>query len=132
MTKEIGLINLMDDYPPWYLDTVQSYPWGSESEFGYEIIYRPETIHAEAKVIDEFHVAFMRPFGLPRKQFSFEPTFWRVYWDQPGFKISQIKECDEGLDRVARKNNITVRLNGVVIQPRPMHYIQERIKSNKK
>ena len=130
MNEEIGLINLMGDDPPWYLDTVQTNPWGSEKNIGYEIVYRPETIHATAKVIDELQMAFMRPFGLTRKQYRFEPTFWRVYWDQADLKISTIKECDEGLDKVARKNNIAVRLNGVMIQPRPSYYIQDCIKSN--
>jgi hypothetical protein len=131
MNEEIGLINLMEDDPPWYLDSSSTEAWGSSwHDFGYEIVYRPEEIRAPAKVINELQKAFMEPFGLPRNHYEFEPTFWRVYWDRGMLKVSTIKECDKGLDRVARNNNVAVRLNGVVIQPRPMGYIQNCIELN--
>jgi len=41
-----------------------------------------------------------------------------------------IQKCEERLDRVARENGIVIRLNGVIIQPRPMGYIQAHIKLN--
>ena len=129
--QEIGLINLMEDDPPWYLDSSSVETWGSSwHNFGYEIIYRPEEIRAPAKVIKELHKAFMKPFGLSEEHYRFEPTLWRVYWDQGMLNASMIKECDKGLDRVARNNNVAIRLNGVVIQPRPMGYIQKSIELN--
>jgi len=87
-------------------------------------------IRAPAKVIKQLHKAFMKPFGLSKEHYRFEPTFWRVYWDREMLNASTIKECDKGLDRVARNNNVAVRLNGVVIQPRPMDYIQKSIELN--
>jgi len=41
-----------------------------------------------------------------------------------------IKECEDALDRVASENGIMVKLNGVIIQPRPMGYIQYCVESN--
>ena len=132
MQRETGLINLIGDDPAWVFDTSSIETFGSSwSNFGYEIIYRPEEIRASDKVVAELQKAFMRPFGLPNNQYSFEPTFWRVYWDKGMLKASTIKKCDKELDAVAKKNNVAVRLNGVIIQPRPDGYVKKQIADNK-
>lgn len=132
MHREIGLINLIGDEPAWTFDSSSIETFGSSwYNFGYEIIYRPEEIMASDKVIAELQKAFMKPFGLSKRQYSFEPTFWRVYWDKGMLKASTIRKCDEELDVVARNNNVAVRLNGVIIQPRPGAYIKNQIANNK-
>lgn len=136
MRKAAGLIyNAFSDDPDdtsWMFDSFSTESFGSSWEnFGYEIIFRPEEIRATDSVIQELKKAFMEPFGLPWRNYSFEPTFWRIYWDKPGLRASIIQKCEEGLDRVAKRHGIVVRANGILIQPRPMGYLQHQIELNK-
>jgi hypothetical protein len=112
----------------WIFDSYSTEAFGSSWEnFGYEIVFRPEEIRAEKNVIRELQEVFIDAFGLPRRNYRFEPTFWRVYWDQAGLRASMIQRCEEGLDIVAKRHHIAVRSNGVVIQPRPKGYLQKYI-----
>jgi hypothetical protein len=116
----------------WIFDSTSIETYGSSwDSFGYEIIFRPEEIRAPDSVIEELREAFMEPFGLPRRQYTFEPTFWRIYWDRGQLRASMIKRCEQTLDGVAKKHGIVIRLNGIIIQPRPMGYIQTYIELNK-
>ena len=131
-TSEIGLINLIGDEPAWVFDSSSIETFGSSwDNFGYEIVYRPEEIRASTKAINELKQAFMKAFGLPKNQYRFEPTFWRIFWNKGMLKASTIKKCDEELDRIARSNKVALRLNGVIIQPRPEGYIKNQIANNK-
>jgi hypothetical protein len=135
MNEESGLIynkQVLGDDTSWIFDSSSTESFGSSwNGFGYEIIFRPEEIRAPDKVVRKIREAFMSPFGLPRRQYRFEPTFWRIYWDQGQLRASMIEECENALDRVARKYGIVIKLNGVIIQPRPMGYIQNYIELNK-
>src|SRR3989338_3000457 len=132
--KKIGLIynkSIMGSNPSWWLDSSSIETYGSSwSPFGYEIIYRIEEPRETERVVNDLKKAFAAPFGLPREHYSFEPTFWRVYWDRGPWPVSLLKECEAGMDKVAKNNNFTFMLNGVIIQPRPMGYIEQMIKSN--
>jgi len=135
MNQQAGLVYnkdvFVDGDTSWILDSTSIETWGASwQDFGYEIIFRPEEIRASEKIMNELKAAFMKPFGLPQNQYRFEPTFWRVYWDQGNLRASMIKECEDALDRMAKKNGIVIRLNGVIIQPRPMGYIQYCVESN--
>ncbi len=135
MKQQTGLVYnkdvFVDGDTSWIFDSTSIEAFGSSWKgFGYEIIFRPEEICAPERVIKELKEAFMKPFGLPKNQYRFESTFWRIYWDQGQLRASMIKECEDALDRIARKNRIVIRLNGVIIQPRPMGYIQYYVESN--
>jgi len=130
--KKVGLIYnkqaFLQGDTSWIFDSFSTESFGSSwQNFGYEIIFRLEEIHASERVIKELKEAFMEPFGLQRKQYNFEPTFWRVYWNRGPLRASAIKACESGLDEVAKKNDIKLILNGIIIQPRPMGYIQAYI-----
>lgn len=115
----------------WIFDSFSTESFGSSwQNFGYEVIFRLEEIHASEDVMIELKEAFVEPFGLPRKQYSFEPTYWRVYWNRGQLRASVIKACETGLDKVAKKNGIKLIFNGIIIQPRPMGYIQAYIEMN--
>ena len=115
----------------WIFDSSSIETYGASwQDFGYEIIFRLEEIRASERVIKELKEAFMKPFGLSQDQYRFEPTFWRIYWDRGQLRASMIKDCEDALDRIARKNRIVIRLNGVIVQPRPMGYIQNCVESN--
>ena len=135
MHEEPGLIynkQVLGGDTSWIFDSSSTEAFGSSWEgFGYEIIFRPEEIRVPDNVIKELKEAFMKPFGLPRKQYSFEPTFWRIYWDQGQLRASMIKECENALHKVARKNGIVFKINGLIIQPRPMGYIRTYIELNR-
>lgn len=127
MNKEAGLIydeNFGGGEPFWYLDICFS-------EIGFEIVYRPEEIRATDRVINDLKRAFMKPFGLPEEQYRFEPTFWRIYWNRGDLSLSLLKECERGMDRIARKNGILIKQNGTAIQVRPLDYIRKEIQHNK-
>ena len=135
MDKMSGLIyNAFSDDPDdtsWILDSSSIESFGSSwKNFGYEIIFRPEEVRAADSVIRELRDAFIEPFELPRRNYSFEPTFWRIYYDQPGLRASMIQKCEEGLDRVAKRHGVVVRSNGILIQPRPKGYLQHYIELN--
>lgn len=135
MDEQSGLIYNKDVFADgdtsWIFDSSSTETFGSSWKgFGYEIIFRPEEIRAPERVIKELKEAFMKPFGLPQNQYRFESTFWRIYWDQGQLRASMIKECEDALDRVAKKNGILIRLNGVIIQPRPMGYIRKYVELN--
>ena len=132
MDKITGLVyNAFSNDPDdtsWIFDSYSTEGFGSSwQNFGYEIVFRPEEIRAEKNVIQELQEVFMDAFGLPRRNYSFEPTFWRVYWNRGPLRASAIKACESGLDEVAKKNDIKLILNGIIIQPRPMGYIQAYI-----
>ena len=136
MDKITGLVyNTFSSDPEdtsWIFDSYSTETFGSSwDDFGYEIVFRPEEIRAERNVIQELQEVFMDAFGLPRRNYSFEPTFWRVYWNQAGLRASMIQKCEEGLDIVAKRHRITVRSNGIIIQPRPTGYLQNYIGLNK-
>ena len=135
MDEQSGLVYnkdvFVDGDTSWIFDSSSTETFGSSWEsFGYEIIFRPEEIRAPERVIKELKEAFMEPFGLPQNQYRFEPTFWRIYWDKGQLRASMIKECEDALDRIANKNKIVIRLNGVIIQPRPMGYIRKHVELN--
>ena len=134
---EIGKIGLiynktqMGNDPSWLLDNSSIEVFGASwSNFGYEIIYRIGDIHAPTRVINELKQAFSTPFGLTPNHYRFEPTFWRIYWDRGQLRVNSMKECEYGLDKIARQNNIAVIINDVIIQPRPMGYLDEYIKQS--
>lgn len=84
MNKITGLVyNSFSNDPEdtsWMFDSYSIEGFGSSwKNFGYEIVFRPEEIRAEKNVIRELQEVFMDAFGLPRRNYSFEPTFWRVY-----------------------------------------------------
>ena len=132
---KIGLVynkTQMGNDTSWLLDSSSIELYGTSwSNFGYEIIYRISEIHAPTRVINELKHAFSAPFGLNPNHYRFEPTFWRIYWDRGQLRVNLMKECERGLDKIAWRNNIVVILNDVVIQPRPIGYIEEYIKQNK-
>jgi len=132
---KIGLIynkTQMGSDPSWLLDNSSIEVFGASwSNFGYEIIYRISEIHAPTRIIYELKQVFSKPFGLTPNHYQFEPTFWRIYWDRGQLRVNLMKECERGLDKIARRNKIVVILNDVVIQPRPIGYIEEYIKQNK-
>ncbi len=135
MIQQAGLVYnkdvFVDGDTSWMFDSSSIETWGSSWKgFGYEIIFRPEEIRAPERVIQELKEAFMKPFGLPPSQYCFESTFWRIYWDQSQLRASMIKECEDALDRIAKNNRIVIRLNGVIIQPRPMGYIRKSVELN--
>ena len=135
MNQQAGLVYnkdvFVDGDTSWIFDSSSIETYGSSwQDFGYEIIFRPEEIRAPERVIKELKEAFMKSFGLSQNQYCFEPTFWRVCWDQGQLRASMIKGCEDALDRVARKNRIVIRLNGVILQPRPVGYIQHCVESN--
>ena len=122
----------MGNKPSWLLDSSSIETYGSSwSNFGYEILYRIDELRATQRVVNELKKAFMRPFGLPADHYRFEPAFWRVYWDQNQWRVSLLMECEAGLDKIARDNEFAFVLNDVVIQPRPIGYIEQMFKSNK-
>ncbi len=135
MNQQAGLVYnkdvFVDGDTSWIFDSssIETF-WSSWEGFGYEIIFRPEEIRAPKRVIKELKEAFMKPFGLPQNQYHFESTFWRIYWDQGQLRASMIKECENALDRIAKNNRIVIRLNGVIIQPRPMGYIRKSVELN--
>jgi hypothetical protein len=134
-SKKIGLVynkSIMGNKPSWWLDSSSTETFGSSwSGFGYEIIYRVEEPRATQVAVYELKRAFTKPFELSPEHFSFEPTFWRVYWDKGQWPVSLLKECEAGLDKVAKAHGFALVLNGVLIQPRPMGYIEQMIKSSK-
>lgn len=135
MNQQAGLVYnkdvFVDGDTSWMFDSSSTETFGSSWKgFGYEIIFRSEEIRAPERVIKELKEAFMKPFGLPQNQYRFESTFWRIYWDQGQLRASMIKECEDALDRIAKNNRIVIRLNGVIIQPRPMGYIRKSIELN--
>ena len=117
--------------PSWIIDntSIESYSY-SWNNFSYEIVFRLEKIEASENIIKRLQKTFMRPFELPLSHFKFEPTFWYVYWDKGQLRVNVIKESEKGIDRVARDNNISFILNDIIIQPRPMGYIEQMIKLN--
>jgi hypothetical protein len=132
MKKPVGLIynTFSEDAEDtsWIFDSSSTESFGSSwGNFGYEIIFRLEEILAEESAIKELREAFMEPFGLPGRNYRFEPTFWRIYWDKPGLRTSMIHKCEEGLDRVAKRRGVVVRANGILIQPRPMGYLEHYV-----
>ena len=131
INERTGLIynlNQMGDDHSWLLDNSSIETTGASwRNFGYEIIYRIDEIHASKSAIMQLKRAFMKPFKLPREQYRFEPTIWRVYWDRGQLRIHMLKECEKEMDKMARKNKIAVFLNDVIIQPRPMDYITATI-----
>lgn len=133
--QKIGLIyntNIMGENPSWLLDSTSIETWGSSwSDFGYEIIYRVEELRTNDRILNELKTVFMKPFNLSREHYRFDPTFWRVYWDRGQWRVSLLKECEAALDKVARDNKIALILNDIVIQPRPMGYIQQELTMNK-
>lgn len=133
--KKTGLIfntTQMGKDPSWLLDNSSVEIYGASwNNFGYEIIFRISEIHAPTRVITELKRAFMKPFSLHLDQYQFEPTFWRIYWDRGQLRVNMIKESEDGLDRIARRNKMAVILNDVIVQPRPIDYIREYIKQNK-
>ena len=123
MNKETGLIytdKFEGGEPFWFIDTCSQ-------GFGFEIIYRPEKIRTTDRVIDQLKKAFMKPFGLPEKNYRFEPTLWRIYWDQGDLLLHLLKECEKGMDKVARENGILIIQNGTAIQIRPLDYIRKEV-----
>ena len=135
MDEQSGLVYnkdvFVDGDTSWIFDSSSTETFGSSWKgFGYEIIFKPEEIRAPERVIKELKEAFMKPFGLPQNQYRFESTFWRIYWDQDQLRASMIKECEDALDRIAKNNRIVIRLNGVIIQPRPMGYIRKSVELN--
>ena len=135
MNQQAGLVYntdvFVDGDTSWIFDSTSIETWGASWKgFGYEIIFRLEEIRAPERVIKELKEAFMKPFGLPQNQYRFESTFWRIYWDQGQLRASMIKECEDALDRIAKNNRIVIRLNGVIIQPRPMGYIRKSVELN--
>jgi hypothetical protein len=136
MNKMFGLIhNAFSDHPEdtsWIFDSFSTETFGASwNSFGYEIIFRLEEIHVPARVMQELREAFMEPFGLSKKNYRFEPTFWRIYWNQVGLRASMIQKCENALDKVANRHGITIRSNGILIQPRPMGYLQQMLEFNK-
>ncbi len=127
INKKIGLLynqQQMGDNHSWLLDNSSIESFGSSwNNFGYDIVYRLEEIRASMRIINQIQKAFSIPFDLPSDHFRFEPTFWHVYWDRGQLRVHLLKECEKGLDKIARDNNATVILNDVVIQPRPMGYM---------
>ena len=134
MDKITGLVyNAFSNDPEdtsWIFDSYSMKAFSSWENFGYEIVFRPEEIRADKNVIQELQKVFMDAFGLPRRNYRFEPTFWRVYWNQAGLRASMIQKCEEGLDIVAKRHRIAVRSNGIIIQPRPTGYLQNYIGLN--
>ena len=135
MDKITGLVyNAFSNDPEdtsWIFDSYSTETFGSSwDDFGYEIIFRTEEIRAEKNAIRELQEVFMDAFGLPKRNYRFEPTFWRVYWNQAGLRASMIQKCEEGLDIVAKRHRIAVRSNGIIIQPRPTGYLQNYIGLN--
>ena len=127
MSKKVGLEytpNFIGGDPFWFIDTCHT-------EIGFEIIYRPEEIRANDRVIEKLKKAFMKQFGLPSNRYRFDPTFWRIYWDRGDFlSLSLLKQCEKAMDEVATKNGILVKQNGTAIQIRPLNYLQEQIENN--
>ena len=135
MDKITGLVyNAFSNDPEdtsWIFDSYSTETFGSSwDDFGYEIIFRTEEIRAEKNAIRELQEVFMDAFGLPKRNYRFEPTFWRVYWNQAGLRASMIQKCEEGLDEVAKRHCIVVKSNGITIQPRPRGYLQKYIGLN--
>ncbi|HEY83309.1 MAG TPA: hypothetical protein G4O01_08515 [Dehalococcoidia bacterium] len=124
MNNKVGLqydTNFAGGDPFWYIDTCSS-------EVGFEIVYRPEEIRANDRVMEQLKKAFMQPFGLPSNQYRFEPTFWRIYWDRGDLPLSLLRQCEKAMDGVASANGILVKQNGTAIQIRPLDYLREEIK----
>lgn len=136
MNKTFGLVynefsNHKEDMS-WIFDSYSTETFGASwNKFGYEIIFRLEEIHVTSRVMQELREAFMKPFGLPKNNYKFEPTFWRIYWNQRGLRASMIQKCENTLDEVAKRHCITIRFNGILIQPRPMEYLQQMLEFNK-
>ena len=135
MNQQTGLVYnkdvFVDGDTSWIFDSSSTETFGSSwKDFGYEIIFRHEEIRAPERVIEELKEAFMKPFGLPQNQYCFGPTLWIIYWDQGQLRASMIKKSEDALDRIAKKHRIVIRLNGVIIQPRPMGYIRTSVESN--
>lgn len=127
MNKKVGLEyvpNFAGGDPFWYIDVCSS-------EIGFEIVYRPEEIRANDRVMEQLKKAFMKPFGLPSNRYRFEPTFWRIYWDRGDLSLSLLRECEKAMDEVASENGILVKQNGTAIQIRPLNYLREQIENNK-
>lgn len=101
-------------------------------EIGFEIIYRPELGTTDRKVIEKLKTVFMKPFNLPDEYYSFEPpSFWRIYWDRGILDVALLKECEKGMDKVARDNNTVVKLHPTLIQPRSLNYIRQHVEYNR-
>ena len=124
----ISFINNDADEPARSLDSFTS----EFGEFGYEITIRPEEIRASQEVIKELQEAFKKPFGLSDDHYIFEPTFWRVYWDGGFLALKKLDDCERLLGEAACKYNILIRTNGLIVQPRPLVYLQKWIKAHKK
>ena len=126
MNKKAGLEydpNFAGGDPFWYIDICYS-------EIGFEIVYRPEEIRANDRVMEQLKEAFMKPFGLLGNRYRFEPTFWRIYWDRGDLSLSLLRECEKAMDEVASENGILVKQNGTAIQIRPLNYLREQIENN--
>jgi hypothetical protein len=135
MNEQTGMVYnkeiFADGDTSWIFDSTSIETWGSSwQDFGYEIVFRIDEIRAPDRVVRKLKGVFMKPFGLPQNQYCFEPTFWRVYWNRGQLRASMIKASEYALDRVASENGIVVKLNGVIIQPRPKGYIQHCVESN--
>lgn len=127
LEKKTGLIyskNYIGGAPYWHIDICSS-------EVGFEIAFRPSEIHATDRVISDIKKAFMKPFALPEENNFFESTFWWIYWDKGGLPLHLLKECEKGMDTVARKYGILIEQNGTTILIRPKEYILEKIANNK-
>jgi hypothetical protein len=71
--QEVGLIYNEKVFPQgdtWIFDSFSTESFGSSwQNFGYEIILRLEEIRASEQAVVELKEAFVKTFGLPRKQY---------------------------------------------------------------